>query len=97
MNGSRRQASPHLRILPTSCPSCRTLYRVPMVYAVLSSLPTSSLDEPELPSLQYTASFDCDDDELYQIEYWFNIQGSLLNGDFVPLGSHASPLRVDIN
>lgn len=67
-----------------------------MVYAVLSSLYTSSVDETELLSLQYTASFDCDDDELYQIEYWFNIQGSLLNGDFVPLGSHTFPICVSM-
>lgn len=38
-----------------------------------------------------TASFDCDDDgELYQIEYWFNVQGSVASGDFIAIGASIS-------
>ncbi|EPT03540.1 ribonuclease Trv RNase Trv [Fomitopsis schrenkii] len=33
-----------------------------------------------------TATFDCEDDELYQIEYWFNVQGPVPDGDFIPIG-----------
>ncbi|KZT08677.1 ribonuclease T2 [Laetiporus sulphureus 93-53] len=36
----------------------------------------------------YTASFDCDDGELYQIEYWFNLQGSLIDGEFIPIDAY---------
>ncbi|PCH34199.1 base non-specific and adenylic acid preferential ribonuclease [Wolfiporia cocos MD-104 SS10] len=35
-----------------------------------------------------TASFDCDDDELYQIEYWFNIKGSVIDGEWVPIDAY---------
>lgn len=34
-----------------------------------------------------TATFDCEHDELYQIEYWFNVQGPVPNGDFLPIGT----------
>lgn len=34
-----------------------------------------------------TATFDCEDDELYQIEYWFNVQGPVPDGDFIPIGT----------
>ncbi|KZT72874.1 ribonuclease T2 [Daedalea quercina L-15889] len=35
-----------------------------------------------------TASFDCDDDELYQIEYWFNVQGPVSGGDFIAIDAY---------
>lgn len=35
-----------------------------------------------------TASFDCDDDELYQIEYWFNVQGPVPSGDFIAINAY---------
>ena len=47
-----------------------------------------------------TASFDCDDDELYQIEYWFNAQGPVSGGDFVAIGGsftvHPSMDETDV-
>ena len=41
-----------------------------------------------------TASFDCDDDELYQIEYWFNVQGSVASGDFIAIGACVAPAWI---
>jgi len=35
-----------------------------------------------------TASFDCDDKELYQIEYWFNVQGSVADGNFIAIDAY---------
>ncbi|CCM03749.1 uncharacterized protein FIBRA_05895 [Fibroporia radiculosa] len=53
---------------------------------------TFTLDELQSAIQQasgVTASFDCDDDNtLYQIEYWFNLQGPLENGDFIAIDAY---------
>ncbi|KAI0734404.1 ribonuclease T2-like protein [Fomitopsis betulina] len=51
----------------------------------------SELQSAIQSSAGVTASFDCDDDgELYQIEYWFNVQGSVASGDFIAIDAFES-------
>ena len=35
-----------------------------------------------------TPALDCDGSSLNQISYYFNVQGSLIDGQFVPVGAY---------